>query len=237
MATEVLKTVGSIAGLGGLALGVFLLLFRRISLPQATRRHLTLFMWLVWGIALVGVVCYALPEIIRAFQAAPDKPSTGVSPPIANLIDHEARLRAQVAGALAGTVAESEQIQDVVGGVAFFIQLEGKASIKSVKRAVLGVGFDVFILDCDNRMIMHPTKPMLNGKRVGTQVDAAGNQVFRQMVTKALDDGSGWVPLKWIPRGRTEPVTKATYVQLAKHGSERFIVCGGFYPHDIDIEN
>lgn len=56
--TELLKAVGLTAGLGGLALGVFLLLFQRIDLPKATRRHLTLFMWLVWSICVLGMAVY-----------------------------------------------------------------------------------------------------------------------------------------------------------------------------------
>jgi hypothetical protein len=60
---EVLRMVGQIAGLGGLALGIFLLLFRQIRLPSATRRHLTLFMWLVWSIAALGLICYTIGEL------------------------------------------------------------------------------------------------------------------------------------------------------------------------------
>lgn len=56
--SEILKAVGMTAGIGGLALGVFLLLFRQIDLPKATRHHLTLFMWLVWSICVLGMAIY-----------------------------------------------------------------------------------------------------------------------------------------------------------------------------------
>ena len=46
MVIQILETFGKIAGLGGLSLGVFLLLFRKIELPKATRKHLTLFLML-----------------------------------------------------------------------------------------------------------------------------------------------------------------------------------------------
>ncbi len=67
---ESLKVIGQVAGVGGLGLGVFLLLYRRIRLPTGTRRHLTLFMWLVWSVAVAGMVCYV---VVSAYS----KPSGG----------------------------------------------------------------------------------------------------------------------------------------------------------------
>ncbi len=72
---KILETVGSIAGIGGLALGVFLLLFRRIQLPPGTRRHLTLFMWLVWSICILGIIAYILGQYL-SFATSPDQPQT-----------------------------------------------------------------------------------------------------------------------------------------------------------------
>ena len=57
---EIVTLFGQVAGIGGVALGVFLLLFRRIKLPDATRRHITLFMWLVWSVAILGMGSYTL---------------------------------------------------------------------------------------------------------------------------------------------------------------------------------
>ena len=66
---EILTTVGKIAGIGGLSLGVFLLLFKRIHLPRGTRNHLTLYMWLVWSICIIGLVAYFAGQFIS--QKAP----------------------------------------------------------------------------------------------------------------------------------------------------------------------
>ena len=63
METELLKTVGQIAGIGGIALGVFLLLFRDIIrkkiFPSLTKQQgfqlLMLISILVWTIALAGI--------------------------------------------------------------------------------------------------------------------------------------------------------------------------------------
>ena len=63
METELLKTVGQIAGIGGIALGVFLLLYRDIIrkkiFPTLTKQQgfqlLMLISVLVWSIALAGI--------------------------------------------------------------------------------------------------------------------------------------------------------------------------------------
>ena len=57
--------MGQVAGLGGLSLGVFLLLFRTIKLPTATRRHVTLFMWLLWSFCILGVIAYLIGEQMK----------------------------------------------------------------------------------------------------------------------------------------------------------------------------
>lgn len=51
---------GQIAGIGGIAFGVFLVLFRKIDLPKGSKHHLTLFMWLVWSLCFVGITIYFL---------------------------------------------------------------------------------------------------------------------------------------------------------------------------------
>lgn len=63
MEAELLKTVGQVAGIGGIALGVFLLLFRDIIRkkifpplpPRQSFQLLVLISVLVWSIALAGI--------------------------------------------------------------------------------------------------------------------------------------------------------------------------------------
>jgi hypothetical protein len=70
MEAEVLKTVGQVAGIGGIALGVFLLLFRDIirknifpKLPAAEAyRLLRLITGAVWSVAIVGIVAWVYVE-------------------------------------------------------------------------------------------------------------------------------------------------------------------------------
>ncbi len=63
MELEILKTVGQVAGIGGIALGVLLLVFRDVVrqqiFPQLTKeqayRLLTTIIVLVWSVAVLGV--------------------------------------------------------------------------------------------------------------------------------------------------------------------------------------
>lgn len=66
METSVLKVVGQVAGIGGISLGVFLLLFREIIrkniFPNLTKdqayRLLRLISFYVWTVALAGIVAW-----------------------------------------------------------------------------------------------------------------------------------------------------------------------------------
>lgn len=71
MDAGILKTVGQVAGIGGIALGVFLLLFPNIirknifpKLPSAEAcRLLRLTTEAIWSIAIVGIVAWVHVEI------------------------------------------------------------------------------------------------------------------------------------------------------------------------------
>lgn len=66
MDTELLKAVGQIAGIGGVALGVFLLLFREVirkkifpMLPPAQAYQLLrMIIVAVWSVAIVGIAAW-----------------------------------------------------------------------------------------------------------------------------------------------------------------------------------
>ena len=70
MDSEIIKIVGQVAGIGGLVLSVFLLLFRDIIqkkiFPQLTKKQgfqlLVLISVLVWTLALEGIGAWLLTE-------------------------------------------------------------------------------------------------------------------------------------------------------------------------------
>lgn len=70
MDIEILKTVGQIAGIGGLSLGIFFLLFKELIrkniFPKLETDHayklIRLFSILIWSAAIVGLICWFLLE-------------------------------------------------------------------------------------------------------------------------------------------------------------------------------
>jgi hypothetical protein len=66
MDAELLKTVGQVAGIGGVALGVFLLIFRELIrkavLPKLTREDFRLILVGVWSIAVLGIIAWVWTE-------------------------------------------------------------------------------------------------------------------------------------------------------------------------------
>lgn len=77
MGADVLKVMGQVAGIGGLALGVFLLLYRDLiyknifpKLPPAQAyRLLRLLAIAVWSLAIVGICAWGW---VAKVQAGPD---------------------------------------------------------------------------------------------------------------------------------------------------------------------
>lgn len=76
MNIEILKTMGAVAGIGGLALGVFFLLFRDVIrkniFPKMGKtqgyRLIRLFMILVFSIAVVGIGAYVVISLTQGQQ-------------------------------------------------------------------------------------------------------------------------------------------------------------------------
>ena len=88
MDANILKTVGQVAGIGGIALGVFLLLFRDIirknifpKLPTAEAYGLLrLITGAVWSVAVVGILAWVYVETREPAAASdPNVTATGGS--------------------------------------------------------------------------------------------------------------------------------------------------------------
>jgi len=78
MDVDILKTVGQVAGIGGVALGVFLILFRELLrkniFPQLTRdqsyRLLHRISVLVWSVAVIGIGAWVYVDTRPAVSTA-----------------------------------------------------------------------------------------------------------------------------------------------------------------------
>jgi len=87
MEIELLENLGQIAGIGGIALGVFLLLFKqlleKIDVPGLTKAHwfkvIITFMILVWSIAIIGIGAWAYSYYLNESQKSTTRSTDPVS--------------------------------------------------------------------------------------------------------------------------------------------------------------
>jgi methyl-accepting chemotaxis protein len=70
-----------------------------------------------------------------------------------------------------------------------------------------------WINDLQHRMVMHPTKPELDGTDVGPMKDPNGFALFQAFVSTVKRDGSGFVGYQWPRPGSSQPVDKVSFVK------------------------
>lgn len=88
-----------------------------------------------------------------------------------------------------------------------------------------------WINDMQPRMLMHPIKPELDGKDIGTLKDPNGFAQFAAMVAVVKKDGKGFVGYQWPKPGSDKPVDKVSYVK----GFEPWgwVIGSGVYTDDL----
>ena len=112
-------------------------------------------------------------------------------------------------------------------------QEEARRQAIATLRTMRYNGEDYFwINDFGPRMVMHPTKPELEGKDLGGSKDPTGKALFLEMVAVAKADGAGFVDYMWPRPGSTDAVDKVSYVRsFAPWG---WIVGSGIYVDEVD---
>ena len=94
-------------------------------------------------------------------------------------------------------------------------------------------GKDYFwINDMNNRMIMHPAKPEMEGNDLAGLKDSNGKAFFTEMVKICAENGSGFVDYYWPKMGSDKPQPKLSYVELFKPWG--WVIGTGIYTDDID---
>ncbi len=89
-----------------------------------------------------------------------------------------------------------------------------------------------FILDGDGNMVMHPTKPELEGQNMLSVQDPDGVELFREMVINAQRDGETFVRYIW--QSKYSPVIfepQMTYAQYFWPWD--WVICSSLYTQDI----
>lgn len=89
-----------------------------------------------------------------------------------------------------------------------------------------------WINDMQQRMVMHPVSPQLDGKDLTDNKDPAGKQLFVEFVNTVKANGAGFVSYMWAKPGEQEPVPKISYVKgFAPWG---WIIGSGVYVDNVN---
>ncbi len=112
-------------------------------------------------------------------------------------------------------------------------EAEAKAAAVGALKAMRYGGQEYFwITDLDTRMIMHPTKPALDGTDVSGKRDPKGKALFSEMTKIAKAKGQGFVSYMWPKPGRDQPQPKISYVALMPAWG--WVIGTGVYVDDIN---
>ncbi|HTS38130.1 MAG TPA: methyl-accepting chemotaxis protein [Candidatus Solibacter sp.] len=89
-----------------------------------------------------------------------------------------------------------------------------------------------WINDLRPSMVMHPTKPTLDGTELSTLRDPNGKALFVEMAEAVRRNGQGFVAYEWPRPGSAQPVPKLSFVKgFAPWG---WVIGTGIYIDDVD---
>ncbi len=91
-----------------------------------------------------------------------------------------------------------------------------------------------WVNDLQQRMVMHPIRPELNGQDLTTYKDPTGKALFVEMVAAVKQRGAGIVDYMWPKPGFDQPVEKSSYVALFEPWG--WVIGTGVYNDDIVAE-
>ena len=139
----------------------------------------------------------------------------------------------QAVGALVDTalgVIEQQYKLQQAGGLS---QEEAQKRAKDILRGLrYGDGDYFWINDMTPRMVMHPTKPELDGKDLSGVKDPDGKPLFLVMVEVVKQHGKGDVDYLWPKPGHDKPVPKISHVREFKPWG--WVVGSGIYVDDVE---
>ncbi|MES2149204.1 MAG: methyl-accepting chemotaxis protein [Pseudomonadota bacterium] len=105
-------------------------------------------------------------------------------------------------------------------------------AIEAIKSFRYGDGEYFWIQDMQPKMVMHPTKPELDGKDLSQTKDPNGKFLFNEFVSTVKAGNAGFVFYQWPKPGSTVDVAKVSYVKgFAPWG---WIVGSGVYLDKVD---
>ena len=99
--------------------------------------------------------------------------------------------------------------------------------IERIKQLRYGGTEYFWINDMTPRMVMHPTRPELDGADLSDNKDPNGKYIFREFVKTCESKGEGFVDYMWPKPGETVPSPKISFTKLYKPWG--WIVGSGLY--------
>ena len=91
-----------------------------------------------------------------------------------------------------------------------------------------------WINDLQPRMVMHPTKPELDGNDLSSHSDPLGKRIFIEFVKTTQDSGAGFVDYLWPKPGSSDPVAKISYVK--RYAPWGWVIGSGIYVDDVQTD-
>ncbi len=125
--------------------------------------------------------------------------------------------------------------KEKVIAAAKLLQSKGDAALDEIKnpdgefRFADGKAGYVWIHNLDGIMVMHPTKPSLDGKGLFGLKDSKGRYYFVAFNEMVEENGAGWVPYEWPKPGEEKASAKVSYVMLVTKGEKSYVVGSGMY--------
>lgn len=106
------------------------------------------------------------------------------------------------------------------------------AAASSISQLRYGDENYFWIQNLENKMVMHPLSPHLNGQPLNDVKTVDGIAVFTEMVAVVNKNGEGFIDYRWPLPGSDEVVEKTSFVQ----GFDRWqwILGSGIYLNDVD---
>ncbi|MBI5919355.1 MAG: cache domain-containing protein, partial [Nitrosomonadales bacterium] len=89
-----------------------------------------------------------------------------------------------------------------------------------------------WVNDMHPNMVMHPTKPELDGKDISGSQDPNGKALFVEMVSLVRAEGAGFVAYEWPRPDSEKPVPKVSYVKGYQPWG--WVIGSGVYVDDVD---
>ena len=140
--------------------------------------------------------------------------------------------------------ATQQVVQLAVNDIEKYVKLESagelskeeaqQSALNDVKMMRYNQDDYFWINDDEPKMIMHPTKPSLDGKSLAEFKDPNGVYLFKEMVNVCKNEGKGYVDYMWPKPGFDKPQPKISYVYEIKEWG--WIVGSGIYVDDVENE-